>query len=187
LPEAIQEKINRYKRWQDRQAALFGKLLLLECLKKYDYPSDCLNNILFDRNGRLYLDHNIDFNISHSGEYVICSIIDKGRVGVDIERIKPIELSGFEQHMTSEQWNNIKKDANGYNKFYEYWTIKESVLKADGRGLSFPLLEIDIDGKRAKLFGNTWFLREINIDSGYSCHLATNIENFEVCVKKINY
>lgn len=187
LPEAIQGKINRYKRWQGRQAALFGKLLLLECLKKYGYPSDCLNSILCEQHGRPYLDHKIDFNISHSSEYVVCSITDAGRIGIDIERIKTVDLADFEQCMTIEEWKKIKQAANRCRVFYNYWTIKESVLKADGRGLSFPLSQISIEGRTAKLYENIWFLREINISSDYSCHLATNVEAPELYMKEISF
>ena len=187
LPEAIQGEIIRYKRWEDRQARLFGKLLLLECLKDRGYPSDYLNYIEFDKYGRPYLEHDIDFSISHSGEYVICAITDAGKLGVDIERIKPIDLSDFERYMTPEQWKKIKEDSNEYKIFYRYWTIKESVLKADGRGLSIPLLEINTDWKKAILFDSVWFLREISIESDYSCYLATNIEHSETCLKKINF
>ena len=49
LPEVFQEKIERYKRWQDKQARLFGKLLLIESLKTYGYSTDCLNNIALDQ------------------------------------------------------------------------------------------------------------------------------------------
>lgn len=187
LPEAIQEKMSRYKRWQDRQAGLFGKLLLLECLNKHGYPSNCLNNILFDQYGRPYLDDNIDFNISHSGEYVTCSITDIGKVGIDIERIKPIDLSDFEQYMTSKQWENINEAANVSKIFYDYWTIKESVLKADGRGLSIPISEINTAGNKAILHESIWFLRQIDINSDYSCHLATNIENPEIHISEIKF
>ncbi len=187
LPEAIQQKITRYTRWQDRQAALFGKLLLLECLKEYDYLSDCLDDILFGRYGRPYLNRNVDFNIAHSGEYAICAITNAGRVGVDIEKIKTIDLSDFEQSMTAEQWKNIQAAANRHKTFYQYWTIKESALKADGRGLSFPLSEISTNGGKAKLNGSFWYLREINIAPDYSCHLATNIEHPEISVKEISF
>ena len=33
MPPAIRASIMRYKRWQDRQATLFGKLLLLKALR----------------------------------------------------------------------------------------------------------------------------------------------------------
>ena len=184
LPEAIKKRINRCQRWQDRHAVLFGRLLLLECLKKYGYPSDSLHNILFDRYGRPYLYHNIDFNISHSGEYVVCSITDEGKVGIDIEKIKPIDLADYEQYMTSEQLGNIKKDANDYNKFYAYWTIKESVLKADGRGLLVPLENIIIEGEKAILFDNKWYLNQINIGIEYCCYLASKNRNPKIDIKE---
>lgn len=38
VPEMIREKCFAYKKWRDRQACLFGKLLLIDCLKLYRHP-----------------------------------------------------------------------------------------------------------------------------------------------------
>ncbi|MDR2383938.1 MAG: 4'-phosphopantetheinyl transferase superfamily protein [Prevotellaceae bacterium] len=38
---------------------------------------------------------------------------------------------------------------NPFFTFYDYWTIKESVIKAEGRGLSIPLKNIFV-----KFMGN---------------------------------
>jgi 4'-phosphopantetheinyl transferase len=66
VPRNIKQRIDRYRRWQDRQAVLFGRILLRNCLTEYGYPSECLEMLRVDKWGRLYLDGGIDFNISIS-------------------------------------------------------------------------------------------------------------------------
>lgn len=174
MPGSIRDRINRYKRWQDRQGVLLGKLLLLEGLKGYGYCCDCLNHVLSDENGRPFLDDRIDFNISHSDEYTVCTLSDRGKVGIDIERIKEVDLSDFRNYLTPKEREIIAQSEDPYRDFYKIWTIKESVLKADGRGLSASLLDVDIEGKKAVWDGQIWFLNEININPSYVCHVASN-------------
>ena len=187
LPEVFQEKIERYKRWQDKQARLFGKLLLIESLKTYGYSTDCLNNIAFDQFGRPFIDQYIDFNISHSEEYVVCAASEVGRVGVDIERIKPVTLSEFDQCMSKKELAEINCDANRYKKFFDYWTMKESAMKCDGKGLSTGMLDVAIEDYKAKLNGSTVFLSKIDINPDYSCHLATTTGYPKVLLREIRF
>jgi 4'-phosphopantetheinyl transferase len=183
----VQKRINRYRRWQDRQAALFAKLLLLEGLREYRYNDVCIDDLLYNKFGRPFLNLPIDFNISHSHAYVVCTITKRGRMGIDIEKIRSIDLSGFKRYLTREEWGIIQEATSPYEKFYEYWTIKESVMKADGGGLSIPLHHIHINGNQAKLYHVRWLLEEIRIDSDYKCHLATNLKNSGIRLRRIQF
>lgn len=187
MPGSIRDRINRYKRWQDRQGVLLGKLLLLEGLKGYGYRCDCLNHILSDENGRPFLDDRVDFNISHSDEFTVCTLSDRGRVGIDIERIKEVDLSDFKNYLTPRERNIIAQSGDQYRDFYKIWTIKESVLKADGRGLSASLLDVEIEDKSAVWDGHIWFLNEINVNSGYICHVASNFLSSRIFVRDVNF
>ena len=185
LPQGIQTQIMRFKRWQDRHASLLGKILLLEGLKKYGYPPDCLKNLSYSPYNRPFLDDSIDFNISHSGEYVVCAINNEGRVGIDIERMRPLDFSEFRNYMTSEEWNMMHESPDQLEYFYELWTVKESVIKGEGKGLSIPLLDIHWEGETASVSNNLWYIRKILIDPGYSCHVAANHEISELHTHKV--
>jgi 4'-phosphopantetheinyl transferase len=187
LPVPLQDKINLYKRWEDRQAGLFGKLLLIEGLAKYGCSRNCLQNLLIDEYGRPFLDRGPDFNISHSGEYVVCAVTASGKVGIDIEKMRPVELADFEKCMTAGQWKEIVASDNRLSLFYYYWTIKESVTKADGRGLSLPLEDISGDDREALVHGTVWHVRKIDIDDRYRCHLATSEHAPEIRLTKISW
>ncbi len=185
MPPDIQNRINRYVRWQDRQAALFGKILLLKGLKIYKDSSLSLDDLSYNQFGRPFINSDIDFNISHSGEYVVCAITDKGRLGIDIEKIRDIDFSDFRRYMTDDEWKRIKEADQPHEKFYEYWTIKESVMKAEGKGLSIPLTDILFDDKSAVFNKRIWFLNEIFFESGYKCFLASDLENSDIQIRKI--
>ena len=179
LPKNIQQKISNFRRWQDQHAALFSKLLLQHALHQAGYNSDCLNQLKYELYNRPFIDNKIDFNISHAGEYVVCAISDQGRLGIDIELIKAINISDFNQYMETEPLS--------YKEFYEIWTIKEAVIKADGRGLSIPLLDIKLDTNKASLYDKQWFISTIEIDINYVCHLVTSWQNTTINFKKIKF
>ena len=71
--------------------------------------------------------------------------------------------------------------------FYKCWTTKESVLKADGRGLSVQMEDVVVKHGRVSLDGTTWFFRELDFGPYYSCHLTTNIELSTVQMVKIEF
>ena len=177
LPPGLKEKTLRYKRWQDQQRHLIGKLLLRESFKIYDLPSDSLKNITYNTYERPFLKEGIDFNISHSGEYVILAIGQDIRLGVDIEKIVPVDFTHFTSVMTARQWEIIKKSDNPYPMFFMYWTMKESVIKADSRGLSVPLKHLEIQGNRVEYDSQTWYLNKLPIDENYQAFLSTNMHN----------
>jgi 4'-phosphopantetheinyl transferase len=176
LPASFHEKINQLKRWQDRHASLLGKLLLIKGLNDFGYSNLDLNSITYNQYGRPLLSENIDFNISHSGNYVMCALSDEGNIGVDIEEIKAIDVTQFKKFITSDELALIQNSENSLTEFYELWAKKEAVMKAEGRGLSIPLKDIKIENNIALSPYGTWHLHKIEIDPGYSAYLADKKE-----------
>ena len=176
LPESLRAQHFRFRRWQDRLANLFSKILLLKGLSRFGYDYQALEQLKYNEYGRPNLPGEIDFNISHSGEYVLCGIGRGLQVGVDIEEIKPVDFNDFTNLMTSEQWNTINGSKDPQRSFFRFWAIKESIIKADGRGLAVPLNEIIITNETA-FYERKWFLKELSINDRYCANLAYNVEN----------
>jgi len=123
LPEEFQNEVLRYRRWQDRYNCLIGKLLVYA-----GYYAFCGETLKFDRfrkdaYGKPYIeDSDFYFNISHSGNKVVC-IFSKYAIGIDIEEIADIEYTLFENVFSDQEMQKITEI--GVSKFYEYWTKKE--------------------------------------------------------------
>lgn len=86
----------------------------------------------------------VQFNISHSGNFLLVAISQVGTVGVDIEHAKSHrrDFSGLVAKCFAkseiEYWNTLpvtEKTA----EFYRFWTRKEAFVKAVGRGLAMGL------------------------------------------------
>jgi len=179
MPPPVRTRIGRYRRWEDRQAVLFGKRLLAEGLKRMAYPAH-LEDLVWDASGRPFLGGGMDFNISHSGEYVVCALCREGRVGIDIEKLRPIDVADFQDQMTPGQWEAIMASERRAETFFSLWTQKEAVIKADGLGMAIPLDTIVTEGERTFLESAVWTVKEVRIADGYRCYLATNGNDPEI-------
>jgi 4'-phosphopantetheinyl transferase len=151
------------------------------------------DNISFGKNpyGKPYLKDypNFNFNISHSGDFVVCAI-DNNPIGVDIEEIKYMEYEDIAKNFfTTDEFDYITKNDSysSLSRFYEIWTLKESFIKCCGRGLAMPLksLSIGIDEyKNIRVFTDgkhkDYIFKSSNMEINYRisiCSLSKEISN----------
>jgi 4'-phosphopantetheinyl transferase len=173
LPICFRERILRFSNWQDAQASLLGKLLLKHILLTYQ-SKYTLDDINIASTGRPYINDKFDFNITHSGSYVVCAYFDEGKVGVDIEIIKQIDIKDFKESFTEKEFRSIKSSTEVYKSFYALWTIKEASIKADGRGLIIPLKNVEVQDGNVLIQNTKWFYKEVLFKSDYILHIATD-------------
>jgi 4'-phosphopantetheinyl transferase len=146
--------------------------------------------------GKPYLD-NIDltFNISHSGNYIVCAFTRKACIGIDIEQIKfdmdfqsiARKIFSEEEYLTFLKMSNKEKPF----AFYRYWTRKEAYLKAIGTGLHYSLNQVQVNfsnSEKPKLLNieaqplelNLWQLEEIISDQTCIATIATRQKHREI-------
>jgi 4'-phosphopantetheinyl transferase len=169
----MQEKVLKYRRWQDAQSSLLGKILLMRGLKKYGFSKCVLEDIQYTPYNRPYFRDNIYFNISHSGNCVICAISRDFELGIDVEEIRPIIIHDFNSQFNEEELNTIYSSEDRLFAFYNLWTKKEAIIKADGRGMSVPLKNIVFKNSREALLNERqWHVKQIDLNNMYCIHLA---------------
>jgi 4'-phosphopantetheinyl transferase len=173
LPGEWQRKVLSRQRPASRQGTLFGALLLQHVL--YHQPGTyTLNQVQHTPTNRPYLPGAaLDFNLSHSGSYAVCALSPTGRVGIDLEYRTRRNLAALRAHFRPEEWATLAT-ADPLGRFYQLWTQKEAVAKADGRGLDIALRDICIQQQQAELAGTRWQLQEIPLAADYILHLASN-------------
>lgn len=174
MPASLHPAITRYLRWQDQHRALLGKLLLRHAWISAGRDPKSLAELATDANRRPFLPGPQDFNLSHSGELIACAWVASGRVGVDVESIQQnLALNHFQSVFSPEQWRDIQAAPDPQRRFYTYWTAKEAVIKADGRGLGVSLPELTVEQGWAEVDGQRWHLVPLDLDPEYAAHLAT--------------
>ncbi|GAA2091334.1 4'-phosphopantetheinyl transferase superfamily protein [Kitasatospora saccharophila] len=82
------------------------------------------------------------FSLSHSGGRVVLAVTEHAEPGVDVERVTAREVDRLAPRVLSarelEDFRRIRPE-DRTAAYHVYWTRKEAVLKAVGRGLSVPL------------------------------------------------
>jgi 4'-phosphopantetheinyl transferase len=184
FPQTLQETIRRYRRPEDRCARILGKWLLLKALAALGCPDVSLEGLRKDSNGRPSMENCIfDFNVSHSGECVACVVATQKRVGIDLEKVRAVRIEDFRDVFASDLWSRLQSDEAEPEVFFREWTRLEAVIKADGRGMQVPTHSMQSNGDTIVFEDRIWYLREIALDAGHVCHVATAMKDAEIVVE----
>lgn len=189
------ERIKRFQGYDDALRTLIGDVLIryLIC-KKLEIENQ---KLLFGANefGKPFLinDNNIQFNISHSGKWVVCSI-DNLPVGIDIEQIKSIDMGIAERFFSKNEVKSLmsKCVAEREAYFYDLWALKESYIKAVGKGLSIPLnsFTIRIVEDNITLYStnepDNYYFKQYPIDKDYKMAVCSSKNEFPDKINFIN-
>lgn len=142
--------------------------------------------------GKPYLPNHIDinFNISHSGEYVICAM-DSAPIGIDIEKEKLRDFETIQSHFFAPQeisYLSNCKEFRVQSLFYDIWTRKESYLKAIGTGFyadSALFSVVDLNGFVPTLeFGmHKWFFKPYNDIPNYKVAVCASNNDFPKAIE----
>jgi len=171
--QEAQQDILRYRRWQDAQLSLLGKVLLQYGLRTRYNISEAETGIL--PNKKPYLKgHHLHFNISHSKDLVVCAIAEYA-LGIDIEFNDPkVSYLDFKFQMTNYEFQEIDNSDNKTKGFFTYWTRKEAVIKAHGAGMMLPLDTFEVIKDECTIEGESFFTREIFIHEDYHSYIASS-------------
>ncbi|MCM3005713.1 4'-phosphopantetheinyl transferase family protein [Priestia koreensis] len=177
IPIERQHRVSRYIKKEDSIRSLYGSLLVQYIIEKElgityfsyfynEYGKPSINEV-----------PNFYFNLSHSHEWVVC-VTDTEEIGIDIEKINPIDFRIAERFFTSLEFSKIEESplSEKIDCFYEYWTMKESYIKAKGRGFSIPLHSFYIKEKRGVYttldqHNHLYYFNQVKLDEAYK--LAT--------------
>lgn len=137
-----QQKIAILKHDKDKNRSLGAGIALDHALETYGLKERSIE-YEFGERGKPSLKYhpNIHFSLSHSGDYAICSIGDKP-MGNDIELVKQGRLKVADRFFAQEEldWMRAEPDEEEITqRMFRIWTMKESFLKATGKGISLPL------------------------------------------------
>jgi 4'-phosphopantetheinyl transferase len=113
-------------------------------------------NVSAGVHGKLYVPvvggRSVSFSVAHSGNTVLIALRQQGAVGVDVEdhsaAVDVMEIAEEAFHPNEVRRLAAYMDEGQRRRaFYQLWTRKEAVAKADGRGmgLAFSSFEVSVD------------------------------------------
>ncbi len=90
----------------------------------------------------------VSFNVSHSGDHGMIAIAPRGRLGVDIEerRARKTIDQLIETLLTENERAQLAHMDKGRRlaRFYDLWTAKEALVKANGLGHAIDVARLDL-------------------------------------------
>ena len=139
---------------------------------------------------------NAVYNLSHSGKYAMCSVDDGEdldvKVGCDVEQIRKPHSDMAKRFFCENECRYIAEDPQ---KFYRFWVLKESFMKATRRGMKLGLntfaFEFDEDGvpylvKQPDDIKETFYFKEYNVEGlPYRMAVCSTKNEFAETVKMI--
>jgi 4'-phosphopantetheinyl transferase len=153
------ERAGRFHFEKDRTAFILARGFLRTMLRRYLSGEV---RFVYGPHGKPALDHaGPGFNLSHTGGLVLLGLVLESEIGVDVERIRPIENRDAiaERYFSPSEYGQVLSD----EVFFQCWTRKEAYIKAVGGGLSIPLKSINTDG---------WSVIDLHTPAGYAGAVA---------------
>ncbi len=114
-------------------------------------------------------------------------------VGIDVERLRPVNPGLAERFFTPAEFTSLQamQPDERTEKFIELWTLKESFLKAIGRGLTRNLNSFSVNpvGEVFVISGDDssgeYYLKLFPIDPGYRMAVCAPSDDFCESLTKI--
>ena len=142
LPLFRQKKANDYVFERDRRLSIGAGFLLQKALTDHVLGEEEIVEGEFGK--PLLKSGKAHFSLSHSGDYAACAFAFSP-VGIDIEKQRKNVSPGLLKLIaTDEEAEYILSQKDPYDFAHRLWTLKESVSKYYGRGLSLPLKDVEI-------------------------------------------
>lgn len=178
LPAVKQQQITKLHKQSDQLLSLAGLQLLKIALPEVSGRPFSLNQLRFPEYSKPFIDAQIDFNISHSGEIVCCVVSNTSKVGIDIELqrdVKPATLKKFLTETSQSKSGNLADDSK--QQFFNLWTKNEAIIKAANHGSIFNMHDIKHELHGGTYQNQFWYTCPLNIVSEddnkeYTCHIA---------------
>ncbi len=138
-------RVDRLRREEDKMRFLAAELLVYDLLNKNWGVTSA--KLLCKSNGQPYLsDCPLWVSISHCEQAVACAV-SRDPVGIDIERIRPVDLRLCSYVCVPEEMSYLLKnkqddtqglcsDPEFLRRFFEIWTAKEAYYKKCGTGIT---------------------------------------------------
>lgn len=146
LTEEERGKEFRFYFPDDQRRYLVTRAMVRTVLSRYldiDPTSWRFANNQYGRPAIANLESGLRFNISHTRGLIALGVTQSRELGVDVENVQTREVSleiadrFFAQAEVAEL--AAVPPERQQDRFFEYWTFKESYIKARGMGLSIPL------------------------------------------------
>ncbi|MDB5411465.1 MAG: 4-phosphopantetheinyl transferase [Rhodospirillales bacterium] len=202
LDDAERSRAARFHRAEDRRrhvvARCAARVILAAALRRR--PSE-IRFVTGDAGKPALVDGALEFNLSHSGAFVVIAVSEFGPIGIDVEEIRPmpdrdaIAQRYFHPGEVADLRSLTEPEAT--LAFFRCWTRKEAVSKALGLGLGLALDDYCVsclpwEGARLReMAGDAapgrWSIRDLTLGMGYAAAVAAPVASLELIHRRLDH
>jgi 4'-phosphopantetheinyl transferase len=183
------DRATRFKRDCDRQRYIAIRLWLRHLLAEYlaVEPQAVVFDYLPKGKPIVPKPHNpenLQFNLSHSGDWAIVALTPGAAVGVDVEqwcpKVDPMAIA--KRFFTPLEYEMLQREAMPHQvqTFFRLWTRKEASIKALGQSLFEQIQRLEVPlhpqdcGKWMGIQGGEvpLFVQDVPMEAGYTAAIA---------------
>ena len=193
-------RAKRFKFDQHRNRFIAGRGALRAILGRSLGASPAALRFEYQTNGKpelagKFASAGIHFNLAHTEDLALVAVTRIGRLGVDVEGVRPIKnadelVARFFSPRENELFQKVSENEKPA-AFFNLWTRKEALLKATGEGItrSLSLVEVSfLPGEPARLLAVSgdveeaaqWSLRELSPATGFTGAIAIQARDVTV-------
>jgi 4'-phosphopantetheinyl transferase len=189
------DRLNKFHFKKDKDCFVASRGALKDILARYINRLPSQLNIRYAQYGKPFLNNsNIHFNVSHSNQYILIAIAKHIPLGIDIEYCnQDLDFLTLAKNICSEiEYAKLSKLPIHERclAFYRCWTRKEAFIKALGKGLYFPLNQVEVtflpfeEPKLLNVYDplekdylnrHTWQMQELNLAEDYNVTLVMQL------------
>ncbi|NQY10027.1 MAG: 4'-phosphopantetheinyl transferase superfamily protein [Flavobacteriales bacterium] len=182
LPKFMQEEVLWYKFSADRNSRLLGRLMLMSAIKESGGDEALIDTWQRDEHNKPFISGWNNFNISHSGDYVVLAY-GEDSMGIDVEQNSKDLATDLLQYFHKNEQKYILNSTDKKSAFYYVWVRKEALLKATGIGIVNGLDQHSCLSDSISISGTSWNVKSIELDLGYFCSICFK-GNHEICMEE---
>ncbi len=180
-----QKEAQKFSNYNDQMRYAAAKILTRMLLSQYLELRNDEIHIVKTKLGKPYIQERkniekIQYNISHSGKFILLAFTRFAEIGIDIEYIRPLpEYLEIAHNFFSLEEERQIKNSKQQSIFYYYWTAKEAYAKAIGTGLFANFKTFSINGNNVIEHGKVktgWEIVFLNMNENYVAHVAVKYQ-----------
>lgn len=144
-----QERADRYRQTADQERHILAHALKRHCLGQHLNTPPELLTFSKGEKGKPLCDQapQTDFNIAHSGAWILFGLSAHGTIGVDVEHgFREVSDAVADYALNQPQYDKVKSSTTPEQAMMVYWTQKEAISKALGLGLSMDFKKLECSG-----------------------------------------
>ncbi len=187
LSDEERGRLGRFVFERDRHVFLLSHAMLRDVLHRYLGEPRAAWRFVTTAGGKPVIEfpklsRRVTFNLSHSQGVALCGVAIDREIGVDVEDMeRPVEFVELaNRYFVSSEAADVLQRTGGEQRrrFFEYWTLKEAILKGEGAGIASGLsgfaIQFGSDGvvDATARVGDRWDLHLVTLRDRYAMAVA---------------